>query len=71
MESIRGKLRGPAVLLVARGPVHNGTARVATSGSLGLVNEQHVGLNLRWTGGVPQFLDYPALHQGPALSTLP
>lgn len=70
MESIQGKLRGPAVLFVARGPLHNETARVATSGSLGFGNEQHVGLNLRWTGGVPQFLDYP-VHQSPALSTLP
>lgn len=71
MESIQGKLRGPAVLLVARGPLHNGTARVATSGSLGLGDEQHVGLNLRWTGAVPQFLEYPVLHQSPSLSTLP
>lgn len=71
MESIQGKLRRPAVLLVARGPLHNGTARVATSGSLGLGEEQHVGFNLRWTGGVPQFLDYPVLHQSPALSALP
>lgn len=58
-ESIWGNLRGPAVLLVARGPLHNGAARVATSGSLGLGNEQRVRLNLRWTGRVPQFWGYP------------